>query len=178
MRGLVVVGLLVAALVGLGSASALVASPDVEGTCNEVTRRDVAGRDVTRRDVTCHVSTATETPFPLYLPHLARTVGGVPTPRPTPTLPPPIIPDPYPGTICPVQGGAYICWPSARYSLSRGPGEACGSGMTPVFYLVSDSVNLELYQGRQVVLRGERVDSPSCVPLLRVTSLEVATPTP
>ncbi len=157
MRGLVVVGLLVAALVGLGP-MVLSGGPTSAYTTGNMI--------------------ATQTPFPLYLPHLAHRVGGTPTPRPTSTLPPPIIPDPYPGTICPVQGGAYICWPSARYSLSRGPGEACGSGMTPVFYLVSDSVNLELYQGRQVVLRGERVDSPSCVPLLRVTSLEVATPTP
>ncbi|MCW5850624.1 MAG: hypothetical protein KIT87_11165 [Anaerolineae bacterium] len=129
----------------------------------------------------CRVSTeasATATPFPLYLPYLGRAFGGTPTPRPTPTLPPPIIADPYPGTICPVQGGTYICWPSARYTLSRGPGEACGSGMTPAYYLVSESVNLELYQGRSVLLRGDTVESPNCVPLLRVTSLEVPTPTP
>ena len=121
---------------------------------------------------------ATATPFPLYLPYLGRAVGGGQIPRPTSTLPPPIIPDPYSGTICPVQGGAYICWPSARYTLSRGPGEACGSGMTPALYLVSDSINLELYQGRAVLLRGQRVDSPNCVPLLRVTSLESPTSTP
>ena len=115
---------------------------------------------------------ATATPVPLYLPHLSRALVW-----PTPTLPPPILPDPYPGTICPVQGGAAICWPSARYTLSRGPGEACGSAMSPVFYLVSDSINLELYQGRAVLLRGVREEMNGCpVPLLRVTSLQPGEP--
>ena len=165
MRWVVVVVLLGVALLSLGPMVWSGESPCSDGT--------------SRRDVTCRVSTdTTPTPFPLYLPYLGRGSGGTPTPRPTATLPPPIIADPYPGTLCPLQGGAYICWPSARYTLSRGPGEACGSGMSPVFYLVSDSLNLELYQGRSVLLRGETVDSPSCVPLLRVTSLEVPTPTP
>lgn len=115
----------------------------------------------------------TPTPYPLYLPLVARRVDSVRATA-TPGLPPPITPTPVTGYVCALPpDGAQTCWASARFSLSRGPGPVCGVDMSIAYYLVSDRVNLEVYTGQYVQARGMTEEGPpQCPPLLRVAEIQ------
>lgn len=110
---------------------------------------------------------ATPTLYPMYLPYLARGVSA------TPTLPPPIILPAATGYVCRRPAGATFCWASITFTLKNGPGEPCGNDQSISYFLASDVVNVELYEGRRVQVRGRTEALAGCPPLMRVVDLMV-----
>jgi len=115
----------------------------------------------------------TPTAYPLYLPLVAQRADSARATA-TPDLPPPITPTPVTGYVCALPpGSGQTCWASASFSLSRGPGPACGVDMSIAYYLVSDRVNLEVYAGQHVQVRGMIEEGPpQCPPLMRVAEAQ------
>ena len=109
----------------------------------------------------------TPTLYPMFLPYVVR-LGG-----PTPTLPPPITSPPATGYVCRRPAGATFCWASISFTLMSGPGAPCGGDQSVSHFLTSDTVNVELYEGRRVQVRGRTEDLAGCPPLMRVVDLVV-----
>ena len=111
---------------------------------------------------------ATPTGFPVYMPLLVRESAL------SDNLPPPVTPAPIVGYVCRRTADPGLCW-NTTFTLNRGPGPACGRDMSVVYYLASDTVSLDPYEGLRVRVFADAPETiPGCpVPLLHVFSLVV-----
>ncbi|MFN8475432.1 MAG: hypothetical protein U0822_24825 [Anaerolineae bacterium] len=116
---------------------------------------------------------ATPTGFPVYMPALVRQSSL------SDNLPPPVTPVPILGYVCRRTTDPGLCW-NTTFTLNRGPGTACGRDMSVVYYLTSDTVSLDPYEGLRVRVFADAPETiPGCpVPLLHVLGLVVPGATP
>ncbi len=118
-------------------------------------------------------ATATSTGYPVYMPALVRQSSL------RDGLPPPATTTPIIGYVCRRTSNPGLCW-NTTFTLNRGPEPACGPDMSVVYYLTSDTLSLEPYEGLRVrVFPSLEQELPGCpAKLLYVAAVVAPTVTP